>query len=110
MNENLPGLDGIDTERIVSSLRAELDVERIYLFGSRARGEQTENSGIDLYVTVAPTDERWARLTGKARCQLLWLRMPKDIMVEATQKFESQANEFASLEYIASRKRVLFYG
>ena len=110
MSTALLDSQGIDGGRVVSSLLSGLDVERIYLFGSRARGEQAPDSDVDLYVTVAPTDERWTRLTGKARALLSWMPVPKDVIVRTACNFDRRAGEFASLEYVVSREGVVLYG
>jgi predicted nucleotidyltransferase len=39
-----------EIKEIVSEVAKKYDVERVYLFGSYARGEQCENSDIDLHV------------------------------------------------------------
>lgn len=43
-----------DIQEIVSSLGSQYGVEKIYLFGSYARGDADENSDIDLRIDRGP--------------------------------------------------------
>lgn len=100
----------IDYGRIVSSLRDGLGAERIYLFGSRARGDFCQDSDIDIYATVPDTDESWIHLSADARGLLSWLDGPKDVIVRTTASFDERASTFATLENIIANEGVLLYG
>ena len=51
------------TMKMVERIREAVHPDRIILFGSRARGEETSTSDVDLLV-VGPSDEpRWRRAT-----------------------------------------------
>jgi predicted nucleotidyltransferase len=59
-------------ERWIDRLSSELDLESVWLFGSRARGEAGEDSDIDLLVITRGDPERdrgrtWALLDEAAR-------------------------------------------
>lgn len=56
---------------IVRRLVDELEPERVYLFGSRARGEAGAHSDYDLLVVVASSDEPSYRVARRAH-SLLW--------------------------------------
>lgn len=51
---------------IADRLRKSYDAKRILVYGSVARGEQTENSDIDLLV-IAPTKERFYERMGSVQ-------------------------------------------
>lgn len=100
----------IDYGRIVSSLRDGLGAERVYLFGSRARGDFRQDSDIDIYATVPDTDESWIHLSADAMGLLLWLGIPVDVIVKPTSKFDERADRFATLENIVANEGVMLYG
>lgn len=52
MTEKIYSLDEI--KKMLAKVASEYDVEKIYLFGSYARGEATEKSDIDLYIPELP--------------------------------------------------------
>ena len=50
-------------ERIVACLRSISEVERIYLFGSRARGDAAPRADLDIAVTCPTASrEQWLRI------------------------------------------------
>lgn len=50
-------------ERIVACLRSFPEVERIYLFGSRARGDAAPRADLDIAVTCpTASTEQWLRI------------------------------------------------
>lgn len=96
---------------ITSSSQA---VRRIIVFGSRARGDNGDESDIDLYVTVQGL--RGSRL---AACKeisphLDWLNafdsLPYDLVVRDDRDFEARAKSFGSLENVVAREGVEIYG
>jgi predicted nucleotidyltransferase len=59
-------------ERWIEVLREEIDLESVWLFGSRARGERREDSDVDLLVITRGDLERdrqrvWKTIDGVAR-------------------------------------------
>jgi len=52
MTEKIYSLDEI--KKMLAKVASEYDVEKIYLFGSYARGEATGKSDIDLYIPKLP--------------------------------------------------------
>jgi uncharacterized protein len=69
---------------MVQAIVREADPERIYLFGSRARGEARQDSDVDLLIVVSepfsPDHSRWQEIK-RARRALSPFRIPKDILV-----------------------------
>ena len=70
--------------------RHELGLERILLFGSRARGQARFDSDWDLYVLVdgdPPFHQRRQAVT-EIRRELARLRIPNDVIISSSQRFE----------------------
>ena len=72
---------------MVQAIVTEVDPERIYLFGSRARGDARADSDIDLLVVesepFSPDHSRWEEIK-RIRKALSGFRIPKDILVYTT--------------------------
>jgi uncharacterized protein len=62
--------------RIVETVRP----DKIVMFGSRARGEATETSDLDLLV-VADSDKPMLERSGQIYCALRDISLPTDILV-----------------------------
>ena len=95
---------------IVRRLAAELKPERIYLFGSRARGEATVHSDYDLLVVLPASDEPSYRVAQRAH-GLLWdLGTAADILVWTREAFDRRLHLRASLPATVVREGSLLYG
>jgi HEPN domain-containing protein len=86
-----------------------LQPERIYLFGSRARGDATEDSDYDLMVVVPDTEEPRHSLVRTAYDALWGVGISKDILVWTHPQFERQAPVVASLPATILREGRLLY-
>jgi predicted nucleotidyltransferase len=96
---------------MVTQLVRALAPERIYLFGSRARGDATEESDYDLLVVVggeagAHPHHALARLAYHA---LAGVGVPKDIVVMTRGRFEWLRGAAASLPATVVREGRLLY-
>jgi uncharacterized protein len=83
--------------------------ERIFLFGSKARGETGPDSDYDLLVLVgdeAPPERRRSR---KAYQALRGTRTAADVLVWSQQEFERRLYVTASLPAIINREGILLY-
>jgi predicted nucleotidyltransferase len=84
--------------------------ERIYLFGSYARGEVTPDSDYDLMVVVpdsAPPDRRRSRLA----YEVLWgTGTGADVLVWTRDSFDNRLHLRASLPATVVREGKLVYG
>jgi predicted nucleotidyltransferase len=69
---------------MVQAIVHEVDPERIYLFGSRARGDARADSDVDLLIVesepFSPGHSRWQEIK-RVRRVLSPFRIPKDILV-----------------------------
>jgi uncharacterized protein len=95
---------------IVRRLADAYQPERIYLFGSRARGDYGPSSDYDLLVVVpddAPPERRQDRFAYK---ELRDLEVPVSILVYCSSYFEARRRLKASLPGIVLREGRLLYG
>jgi len=100
---------GSELEEIVQRLKRVYEPERIYLFGSHARGEGGPNSDFDLLVVVpddAPVDRRGSRLAYRV---LRGTGVAVDVLVWTRGYFESRRHLKASLSAtVAAEGRLLY--
>ncbi|MBU4355086.1 MAG: nucleotidyltransferase domain-containing protein [Proteobacteria bacterium] len=83
--------------------------ERIFLFGSKARGETGPDSDYDLLVLVgdeAPPERRRSR---KAYQALRGTRTAADVLVWSRKEFERRLHVTASLPATINREGILLY-
>lgn len=103
------GLSDRVLDEVTRRLVAALQPERIILYGSRARGDATQDSDVDLLVILSHSSERPARRAARAYASLRGLVIPADILVKTRAEFERYANTPGSLEHsITSEGRVLY--
>jgi predicted nucleotidyltransferase len=79
-------------QNIVSDILKEANAEKIILFGSYARGEENENSDLDILIIEKEpfTKERSRRKEiHKIRQALSKYRIPKDILIYDKNEFEN---------------------
>lgn len=102
-------VDDAKLTEIVRRLIAAYEPDRIYLFGSHARGETGPNSDYDLLVVVpdsAPADRHRSRL---AYTVLRGTGTAADILVFSRSRFESRLHLKASLPATVVREGRLLY-
>lgn len=94
---------------LTALLAAQARPERIYLFGSWARGEETEDSDIDLLIirrTTLPRYER-AREVGML---IPHRKYPLDLLVYTPEEFEELKEVAGTIPYEVVQEGVLLYG
>ncbi len=96
-------------EEMVRRLREAFHPERIYLFGSRARGEADPDSDYDLLVVL-----RESPLPGYKRAQLAFRTLcgvgaPKDVIVLTRDEFQRKLTVVCSLPATVVREGKLIY-
>ncbi len=84
--------------------------EKIYLFGSFARGEQTDESDYDFYLVMENENERPLNVKKKIR-KAIWdyNDRPLDIIVSSSSNFKKRS-DLPSLERVILKEGVLLYG
>jgi predicted nucleotidyltransferase len=99
-------------EGMVQAIVEEVRPRRIYLFGSRARGNQTADSDIDLLIVedqeFGPQRSRWSELK-RIRKALRPFRIPKDILVYSQDEFETWEDSINHIVAHAVREGRLLY-
>lgn len=100
---------GAELEEIVRRLVEAYQPERIYLFGSHARGEATSDSDYDLLVLIpetAPLEKRGSKLAYEA----LWgSGAAADVLVTTVDQFERRAHLNSSLAGTVRREGRIVY-
>jgi predicted nucleotidyltransferase len=94
---------------MVRRLVAELHPERIYLFGSHARGDAGPDSDYDLLVVVAESDLPGHRRDQRAYRALRGVGAAKDVLVWTRDEFESRRTIVCSLPATVLREGRLVY-
>jgi predicted nucleotidyltransferase len=97
-------------DAIVRRLVDELRPERIYLFGSRARGDATEDSDYDVLVVVEERAGAPFEMEQRSRRALRDVRRPMDIVIVTRDYFDWMLGAAASLPATVYREGRLLYG
>jgi predicted nucleotidyltransferase len=108
MNQTVPPTDPI-IEQIVHRLVAALAPERIYLFGSHARGDAGPDSDYDVLVVVPTSTLPRYRRDQAAFDALLGIGVAKDVLVLTHDEFERQRTVVCSLPATVEREGALLY-
>lgn len=83
--------------------------DRIYVFGSQARGTPRPDSDIDVLVIVPRADEPAYRLAEKAYAIVASLRLPLELLFMTRAEFDARALAFTSLPATILREGQLLY-
>lgn len=94
---------------MVNRLRHALNPERIYLFGSHARGTATPDSDYDLLVVVPQSTLPRYRRDQAAFALLTGVGAPKDVIVLTHEEFERGRSVVTSLPATVEREGLLLY-
>jgi len=102
----------MDTNEVISQMVKriveEFHPEKVILFGSMARGEQTPDSDVDLPVIMPMVDDRRG-LRIAMRRRLSGMGLPKDIIVLTSDEFETKRVIPGTIAYPADEEgRVLY--
>lgn len=108
MNAKLAPADPI-LDEMVRRLVDAFHPERVYLFGSRARGEAGPDSDYDLMLVLASADEPGYRLSQKAHALLWDLGVAADVLVWTRQAFDARLHLKASLPSEVASRGVLLH-
>ena len=109
MRSASPNADMVLAE-IVRRLVTGFQPERIYLFGSRARGDAGPDSDYDLLMVLGQLPEPSYRVAQRAHSLLWGLGTAADILVWSRQAFDSRLHLRASLPSTVVREGVLLHG
>ncbi|TKB92090.1 MAG: nucleotidyltransferase domain-containing protein [Nitrospira sp.] len=95
--------------KIVQRLVSALSPERIYLFGSQARGDAGPDSDYDFLVVVRTSTLPRYRRDQAAFDALLGIGVAKDVLVLTHDEFERQRTVVCSLPATVEREGMLLY-
>lgn len=98
-----------DLAQVIERLVAALEPERIYLFGSQARGEATPDSDVDLLIVVPEAAEPSYRLAQRGYFAIGRYTLPVELVVMPTTEFERRSRALASLPASVLREGTLLY-
>jgi len=107
---NTQHTEGDSISESVRRLRSSLDPERIYLFGSRARGDANEDSDFDFLVVVDDSPLPRYKREQKAFRALCGIGIAKDVLVFTKREFERALHVMTSLPATVVREGRLVYG
>ncbi|MBI2440705.1 MAG: nucleotidyltransferase domain-containing protein [Lentisphaerae bacterium] len=94
----------------VRRLCQSMATERIYLFGSRARGEADNNSDYDFLVVIHDSPLPRYKRAQQAYKSLWGLRVAKDVLVFTRKEFDEGLAVVSSLPATVAREGKLLYG
>jgi uncharacterized protein len=83
--------------------------EAIYLFGSYAWGEPTEDSDIDLMIVVEDAHNSEFSFIIKGNKALAGIGFPIDFLINSTNDFDMRARHRSNLEFLVKEKGVKLY-
>jgi predicted nucleotidyltransferase len=104
-----PEIEDQKLAEIVRRLVEAYRPDRIYLFGSRARGQSDQESDYDLLVVIPTSDLPGYKRDQKAFRLLCGVGVPKDVIVLTREEFERKRGVACSLPATVAREgRVLY--
>lgn len=113
-NENVGGENmlPIAINDIKNKILNTVDVSKIYLFGSYARGTQTEQSDYDFFVVIPDGSVRPLEAMQKIYCSLAKspMKVPVDVLAAYEKDFEQRKAMPSSIEQTIQKEGVLLYG
>lgn len=108
MPRRKPTVQGMIQEMVRRIVRR-FDPDRIILFGSRARGDATANSDVDLLVVLPVSREDKADKEVEIATLLHDILMPKDILVASPDEFEKRHDIVGTIPYAAAAEGKVLY-
>ena len=106
---NGPGTDAAVLDEIVKRLVSVLNPQKIYLFGSHARGDAREDSDYDILVVVSVSDRPGFRRDQVAYRALDGLGVSKEVIVLTEEEFTRRAGVKTSLPAAVLREGRLLH-
>lgn len=94
---------------VIKRIARALQAERVYVFGSQARGDARGDSDVDVFVVVPETDEPSYRLAQRAYAAANRYSFGLDIVVMPRGEFESRSRARSSLPATVVREGHLLH-
>ena len=109
MIPHLVGDQASQLAQVVNQIVATFHPERVYVFGSQARGTPRPDSDVDILVVVSTADEPPYRLAAQAYVMLAPLGLPLELVFMTRNEFDERALAAASLPArVLSEGRLLY--
>ena len=88
--------------------KAGFKVSKIILFGSRARGDATQESDWDLLVIVNEdiSFDELKKLTADIQLRLAALSIPNDVIIRGIKQFEASKTIVGNISYFADKEGI----
>jgi len=88
--------------------KAGFEVSKIILFGSRARGDATQESDWDLLVIVNEdiSFDELKKLTADIQLRLAALSIPNDVTIRGIKQFEASKTIVGNISYFADKEGI----
>lgn len=88
-----------------------MEVRMIYLFGSRVKGNYTEDSDWDFYIVVDKDLDfsQKRKLNAQIRRRLAEIRIPNDIIIQSQSIIERRINDVGYLTHYVLKEGVKIY-
>jgi uncharacterized protein len=96
-------------EEATRRLVAEFQPEQIWLFGSYAWGEPTEDSDLDLLMLVGGNKQTDIQHLRQARRCLRCIDMAKDVLIQSSSSFNRYKDVRSSMSHKIAKEGVLIY-
>lgn len=109
---SVPEVVGTNDALLSEILRRLVEVlqpQRVYLFGSRARGDAQQDSDYDLLIVVKERTDQGREMEQRAYGAMWGLRAPVDIVIMTADYFEWMLDAAASLPATVQREGRLLY-
>lgn len=104
----------INQNKIIELIKNNFNINKIYLFGSYARGDYNNESDIDIYITLNNdilSLEEYTKITYAIRKLLinkkLYRRM--DLLLNSQKEFDNKKKINGNIEYVINREGVVIY-
>ena len=85
------------------------DPLEIYLFGSYAWGNPTEDSDLDLLIVIEKSDEKRYKRSVRGYISLAGLSVPNDIIVYTSEEFDKLSKDITRLSYKIKNEGEVIY-
>jgi predicted nucleotidyltransferase len=95
-------------KEIKEKIRAAIQPDQIYLFGSYASGKPKENSDVDICIIKNNFKDKHAELL-KVKMKIFDIGVPTDILLFDNENFVKRQNIWGSVQYEIFHKGVKMY-
>jgi uncharacterized protein len=93
---------------IIDRIVALIEPEKIIMFGSRAKGNNTEDSDVDLLILKEGVNNR-RQYTQKLYKDLMPINIALDIIIDTPENFEKHKKEKSFIYYQIDKTGILIY-